>query len=48
MSYTKTFIPFPPLPPVKKEGVFIFNKKIVFSEKEYKIKSIKYFCFSES
>ena len=38
MSYTKTFIPFPPLLPLK-EGVFIFNKKIVFSEKEYKIKA---------
>lgn len=28
MSYTKTFIPFPPLLPLK-EGVFIFNKKIL-------------------
>lgn len=40
MSYTKTFIPFPPSPTFK-EGVFILFliKNFVFSEKEYKIKA---------
>ena len=39
MSYTKTFIPFPPLLPLR-GGFYFFNKKIfVFSEKEYKIKA---------
>ena len=38
MSYTKTFIPFPPLPSSKRGFLFLI-KKIVFSEKEYKIKA---------
>ena len=37
MSYIKLLFLFP-LSHLK-EGVFIFNKKIVFSEKEYKIKA---------
>ena len=38
MSYTKTFIPFPPLLPLKRGFLFLI-KNFVFSEKEYKIKA---------
>ena len=39
MSYTKTFIPFPPLIPPLKRGFLFLIKNFVFSEKEYKIKA---------